>query len=895
MPLITGARLGAYEILGPLGAGGMGEVYRARDGRLHREVAIKVLPAAFAADPDRLLRFEQEARAAAALNHPNILAVHDLGQHEGAPFIVTELLEGMSLREVLQTGALPARKAIDYGVAIAQGLAAAHERGIVHRDIKPENVFLTADGRVKILDFGVAKLTQAEPMNAGMTVLPTTPAGGVGTVAGMVLGTIGYMSPEQVRGGIADPRSDIFSLGVVLHEMLSGQRPFGGDTAADVMSGILKDDPPELPLTQRSIPAALARIVSRCLEKSPSSRFQSARDLAFALDALTAPTGSAAAIVTGEALSTHRRVVSLTVAGTAALIAATLAAGAAWMLKPANAPDEGQIARLSIALSDGDRIFTPDTPSLDISADGKYVAYAAVHEGVPRLMLRTRDGVTSQALPGTDGAVSPFFSPDGKSIGFFARGRLRTIGIESSETKDLADAPTARGGWWAEDGVIYYAPGAGGGISKVHNNGGTPSSVTTLDRSKGEISHRWPQVLPGGKAMLLSVWTGPARDNRFVQVLRFDSGQRETIATGDSGRYSPSGHVLFARLDALMAMPFDLDRLASAGQVVRTVDTARIGSEGASFAVSNRGDLVNLPGDPHRTDTRIVWVDRSGRTEGVQVPAQDIANTVLSPDGRRAAFNVHGPTNEIAIVEFERGLLTMLTTNTNGSQAPVWSPDGRRIAYRGTRKGFRNVWVKAVDGTGDEQQLTRGENVQTPLSWSPDGNHLLYYDANPDAGFDLWVVSIADGKARPLVTSALTQSEAQWSPDGRWIAYSSDESGREEVYVVPFPVTGQRWRASTDGGSEPLWSHDGRELFYRGGRTVWAVDVGTSPAFSVGTPRALFADTFTPSPNGSTGYSVSKDGKRFLFAQPVQPDPPITQIQMVVNWFTELRRAAGAK
>jgi serine/threonine protein kinase len=893
MPIAAGSRLGAYEVLAPLGAGGMGEVYRARDSRLGRDVAIKVLPTAFAADPDRLARFEQEARAAASLNHPNILAVHDLGQHNGAPFIVTELLDGMSLREALNGGALPARKAIDYGVAVALGLAAAHDKGIVHRDMKPDNVFITADGRVKILDFGVAKLTQPEVAPSGMTVMPTTPGFGAApqTLSGMVVGTIGYMSPEQVRGGIADPRSDIFSLGVLLHEMLSGRRTFSGDTAADVMSGILREDPPDLS-AEHHIPPALARIVSRCLEKGPAARFQSARDLAFALEGLTASTSSAS-LASSETPPSRNRVVALPAAGLAAVILALLAAGAAWILKPQPATSSDEpIARLSIALPDGDQIFSPDTPSLDISTDGKYVAYAAVHHGIPTLMLRARDGVTSQALPGTDGAVSPFFSPDGKSVGFFARGRLRTIGIASSETKDLADALNARGGWWAEDGFIYYAPGNGDGIWKVHSNGGTPSAVTTLDRSKGEISHRWPQVLPGGKAMLMSAWTGPARDNRLIQVVRLGNGQRETVATGDSGRYSSSGHVLFSRLDALMAVPFDLDRLAPSGQAFKTVDTARVGGEGASFAVSDRGDLVNLPGDPHRMDTRIVWVDRSGHTEPVQVPVQDIANTVLSPDGRRAAFNVHGSTNEIGIVEFERGVVTLLTTNTNGSQAPVWSPDGQRVAYRGTRKGFRNVWVKSVDGTSEEQQLTHGEGVHTPTSWSPDGKNLLYYDATTtSSGWDLWVVSVADARAQPLVAAPLRQSAAQWSPDGHWIAYGSDESGRDEVYVLPFPLTGQRWRVSTDGGSEPAWSHDGRELFYRGGGKVWAVDVRTSPAFSVGSPRALFADTFTLSPNATTGYSVTK-GARFLFAQPIQPDPPITHIQMVVNWFSELRRAA---
>ncbi|HVG69396.1 MAG TPA: protein kinase [Vicinamibacterales bacterium] len=894
MPLTTGARLGAYEILGPLGAGGMGEVYRARDNRLQRVVAIKVLPAAFAGDPERLARFEQEARAAAGLNHPNILAVHDLGQHDGAPFIVTELLEGMSLREALQDGAVPARKAIDCGVAIAQGLAAAHERGIVHRDIKPENVFLTADGRVKILDFGVAKLTQAEPVHAGMTVAPTTPAGGMGTVAGMVLGTIGYMSPEQVRGGIADPRSDIFSLGVVLHELLSGQRPFGGDTAADVMSGILRADPPELPVAARHIPPALARIVGRCLEKSPAARFQSARDLAFALDALTSSSGPEPATSVMDPGGPRRRSISPTAALTGALIAGLLAAAAAWALKPAPSTD-APVTKLSLALPNGAVSANPEGPNLDISADGRNVVFTARIGGGTQLVLRALDRTTGQTLPGTDGAFSPFFSPDGKSIGFFARGLLRTIAIASLEIRDVAVAPSGRGGWWTDSGIIYYAPVNNTGIMKVPSGGGTPSAVTTLDRSKGEISHRWPQVLPGGKAMLLTVWTGPARDNKSIQVLRLDTGLRETVANGgDTGRYVRSGHVLFGRLDALMAVPFDVERLTTTGAAIRTGETVRIGQEGASYAVSDEGTLVHLPGDEHRLDARLVWVGRDGRVEPVSLPAQDIASPIVSPDGRRAAFNLHGATNEIAIADFERGTVTAFTSGTTGSQAPVWSPDGRRIAYRGTRKGFRNVWVKAVDGTSEEQQLTTGDHMQTPQSWSPDGKHLLYFDTDPVTGSDIWIVSVADKSAQPLVKAPLAQSDAAWSPDGRWIAYLSNEYGGPEIFVLPFPLTGQRWRISTSGGSEPAWSPDGRQLFYRNAGQIYAVDVRTSPTFNAGTPQTLFADTFVIAPNSRTGYSIST-GNRFLFAQPVRPDPPITQLPVVGNWFSELRRAAGAK
>ena len=408
------------------------------------------------------------------------------------------------------------------------------------------------------------------------------------------------------------------------------------------------------------------------------------------------------------------------------------------------------------------------------------------------------------------------------------------------------------------------------------------------------MSHRWPQVLAGSKAMLLTVWTGPARNNKTVQVVRFDTGARETIAVGDTGRYVRSGHVLFGQLNALMARPFDVESLTPTGTAFRTGVTIRIGQEGANYAVSDAGDLLHIPSDERRLDTRLVWVDRSGKVEPVSLPTQDIANTRLSPDGRLAAFNMHGATFEIGIFDFERGSLTPLTNNTTGSQAPVWSPDGRRIAFRGTRNGYRNVWIKSVDGTSDEQQLTRGERLQTPMSWSPDGKHLLYYETDPQRANDIWILSMADGTAEPLVSAPLSQADGNWSPDGKWIAYTSEESGGEEVYVLPFPLTGERWRVSTAGGADPLWSRDGRELFYRAGGKVMAVDVRTSPRFSAGAPRALFDDTFSVSPNFITGYSVAAD-RRFLFSQPVRPDPPTRAVQVVLNWFSELRRAAPEK
>jgi eukaryotic-like serine/threonine-protein kinase len=897
MPLHAGTRLGAYEVVSPLGAGGMGEVYRARDTRLQRDVAIKVLHGIVAADPERLARFEQEARATAALNHPNILAVYDLGQHDDAPFIVSELLEGQSLREVLAEGPLSPRKAIELGVMIAQGLAAAHEKGIVHRDLKPDNIFITADGRAKILDFGLAKLTQPEASVVGMTVMPTTPAFTAmpNTVAGVVLGTMGYMSPEQVRGGVADHRSDIFALGVVLHEMLSGRRAFHGESAADIMSGILKEDPPELPIEQRHIPPSLARIVNRCLEKNPAARFQSARDLAFALEALTSPSGSTAIVPVMPAAS-HDRAIPAIGAGALALVVAVVAAAATWFSMPRPTADAA-VARVAIALPGDDAFDEPDSPDFAITRDGRTVAYVALHDRRRTLFVRALDSAVAQPLAGTEGAGSPFFSPDGGSVAFFASGKLRAITVASAAMRTVADAPFPRGGWWGEDGFIYFAPVNNSGIVKVPAGGGSTTVVTTPDRGKGEISHRWPQLLPGDKALLLTVWTGPGRDNHRVAVVDLATHEQRTVVEGgESGQYVATGHIVYGRLEALMAIPFDVDRLTATGDAVRTGDSVWIGGEGAAFIASANGTLLHIPGDPHRLDTRVVWVDRGGHLDPVALPVQDLANARLAPDGRRAAFNVHGATDEIAVLDFERNTMSPLTSGTDGSQAPVWSPDGRRIVYRGTRGGFRNLFWRAADGSGAEMRLITTDHLQTPTSWSADGTRLLFNDTDSQAGGgDVRILTLADGTITTVVASPAVEEDGQWSPDQRWIAYVGQESGRSEVFVQPFPATGERWRISTAGGHEPLWSPDGRELFYRDFKRLMVVDVQTSGRFHASAPRALFDDVFVPNPNSVTGYSISADGRRFLFPQRLQPAPAPRALDVVLNWFTDLRRVTGAK
>jgi hypothetical protein len=901
MPLPAGLRLGSYEVVSLLGAGGMGEVYRARDARLQRDVAIKVLHGVVAGDPERLARFEQEARATAALNHPNILAVFDLGEHEGAPFIVSELLDGQSLRELLATGALPPRKAIEIGVQIAQGLAAAHEKGIVHRDLKPDNIFITADGRAKILDFGLAKLTQPEVEGAfSGSLMPTTPALGAlpNTVAGMVMGTMGYMAPEQVRGIAADHRSDIFALGVVLHEMLSGQRAFRGDTAADMMSAILREEPPELPVTQRNIPVPLARIVSRCLEKSPAARFQSARDLAFALEALT--TASTSAPVVAAAGGSRPRAVSLPVAAAAAVITAALGAALTWLALPNRAPADAIVARVAVPLAAEDALAPANQiGNLAIAPDGRVVAYVALHGRERMLVLRPLDAQSGQVLAGTEGASSPFFSPDGGSIGFFSTGKLRAVTISSSSIRAIADAANARGGWWGDDGMIYFAPGSNAGIVRVPADGGSPTAVTTLARDKGDISHRWPQLLPGGKTLLFTLWTGPGRDNHRAEIVDLASGQRRTLIQGAEGaRYVPSGYIVHERLDTMVAVPFDLAALQVTGPALRSGDTVSTGAaEGAEFAISPGGTLFHWAVDPHVHDTRAVWVDRKGTIEALPVPPQeDLANAAIAPDGRRAAFNIRGATDEIAIVDFERHTISKLTNGTDGSQAPVWSPDGRRIAYRGTRVGYRNLFWRDADGAGPEMRLTTSDHLQTPTSWSKDGKYLLFNDTDPKGGAgDLLALSVADGKVEPVANSEPLESGGAWSPDQRWIAYHAGVGGRPEVFVQPYPGNGQRWRVSTEGGREAVWSPDGHELFYRDGQHLMAVDVHTDGGFRAGAPHVLFDDVFAASPNGIAGYSVSPDGTRFLFAQRVQPEAAPRHLNLVFNWLAGLRRTAGVK
>ncbi|MGH9254272.1 MAG: protein kinase domain-containing protein, partial [Vicinamibacterales bacterium] len=884
MTLNTGTRLGAYEIVALLGAGGMGEVYRARDTRLDRTVAIKVLPADVASTPERRERFEREARTVAALNHPHICVLHDVGRHDGVDFLVMEYLDGETLQQRLQQkGPMSLEHALQVAVQIADALATAHRAGVVHRDLKPGNIMLlrrSGPPVAKLLDFGLAK--SGPPAAAGTaSMLPTTPA--ALTAQGTILGTFQYMAPEQVEGLDADARSDIFAFGAVLYEMVTGRKAFEARSHASLIAAILEHEPPALSKVRPEVPRQLEHVVGRCLAKASEERWQTAadlhRELQWVVESIAVDTPRAEADIEGRGVALVRRPVTLGVAALAVLFAATVAGTVAWLMPRTPTTVASRVARVTIALPAGEELDLA-FPAVAVSPAGTHIAYVATSEGRQQLHLRAIGSADSTVLAGTELATNPFFSPDGQWIGFFAQGKLKKVSVATGATQTLGDALYGVGGSWHPDGSIYFAATNSAGISKVSGDGGTPTEVTRLDRGRGEVSHRWPQVLPGGRAVMFTMWTGPGEDEAHVYLQRLDTGERVAVVQGGgTGRYVSSGHVVYARGDELFAVPFALESLQVSGQPVRLTDAVRGGGEGAHYAVSDAGELVFQPGNPLRYERRLVWVTRDGRVEPLTAPTRPYyANAVISPDGRFAAVDIEAGTIGIWIYDFSRATLTPLTTGSGSSQVPRWTADGKRIVYRGTRTGFRNLWWKTVDDATSEERLTTGANIDTPGSWSADGQWLVYNAGEGGTSADVWALpGGGDRNPRVVVQTSFTERFARLSPDGRWLAYTSDEPGRVEVFVQPFPGPGGRTQISTDGGTEPVWSSNGRELFYINGDRMMAVDVTTTPVFKAGTPRLLFEGRYIPSPNGVAAYDVSRDGQRFLRVQPLHPDPPTNQ------------------
>jgi Tol biopolymer transport system component len=903
---MIGTSLGSYRILEKLGEGGMGEVYRARDTRLERDVAIKILPAAYASDPNRRQRFEQEARTAGALNHANILAVYDVGETpDRAPFLVSELLDGQTLGERLREGALPVRTAVEVAVQIARGLEAAHARGIVHRDLKPENVFLTRDGRAKILDFGLAKLTWRAAAGGSGGSVPTIDPGL--TEPGQVLGTVGYMAPEQVRGIDADHRADLFAFGAVLYEMLSGRRAFHRETAAETMTAILKEDAPDAPLAARQTPPALERIVLRCLQKEPASRFQSAGDLAFALEGLSSTAdGSRVAEVARTGTSPRARrwtVAGLGLAGLAVLAAAT-------MLRPRADPPTA-VYRASIAPPDdleGQNLSVGPPPGrLALSPDGRYLAFMAGRFGEPStIWVRDLETDQSRSLAETEGAAYPFWSPDGASIGFFASdGRLKRMPRSGGPAVNVSDdlrAPTGQGGlaWgagasWGARGVIVFAVRFGGALRRVHESGGPVTPVTSLDTGSGEVLHGFPSFLPDGEHFLYAV-LGADAPAREVRIGSLDGRAPRKLMDGGSNAFAANGNVLFLEGRTLMAQPLDAERLELTGRPVPIAQEILDGDlRFGAFSVSRSGALVYQTG-LQVDDSQLVWRDRAGRPLGAIGDRADYRDLQLSPDGRFVSVSrsdASGTNADVWIFDVRRGVPTRFTTDPGAERQLVWSPDGARAIFNARRNGnFLALYEKAASGAGPESLVLQEDSNLWPESWSPDGRHLLYSRVAGNRS-DLRVLPLTGTRAESyaLVPGASRATGAQFSPDGRWVAYTSNEAGGNEIFVTPFPGPGRTARISEAGGAWPQWRDDGLEIYFVSpGPTaslldnrLMAVEVAArGEELEVGVARELMVAPVRLQGAG-VPYVAAPDGQRFLlntFAE----DPSNTEMRLVVNW-----------
>jgi Tol biopolymer transport system component/predicted Ser/Thr protein kinase len=885
MALTVGARLGPYEIQSAIGAGGMGEVYKARDTRLDRLVAIKVLPAHVASDPDLKQRFEREARTLAALSHPHICPMFDVGHQEGIDFLVMEYLEGETLATRLERGALALDQAIQYAIQIADALDKAHRKGIVHRDLKPGNVMLTRSG-VKLLDFGLAKQQPAGVVSgSSVAVTMASPLTG----QGMILGTLHYMAPEQVEGKDADARSDIFSFGAIVFEMTTGKRAFEGTSAASVMAKILEHDPPPMSTPQRITPPALDRVVRKCLAKDPEARWHSAHDLHDELRWIA----EAPSPVAGGSPATRRRGGERLAWGAALTVVTVIAAALGFRaLRPAPALAE---LRLEITAPP-----TTDPTSLAISPDGTWVAFAATVEGQSRLFLRSLSSGSTRTLPGTEGAQYLFWSPDSRSIGFLGENRLKRIDIDSGSVQALVNAPGMRGGAWNRDGVILFARSTGSSIHQVSaTTGGEGTPVLQLQLPK-QANHRFPQFLPDGRHFLYYVQGTP--EARGVYVGQLDGLETRRVLDADAAAVYSVGQLLFVQQGTLFAQAFDPVGLSLTGAPSPLAEHVTVDAANnlAALSASAVGPIVYRTGG-RAAERQFAWFDRSGK-EIERVGSPDTAaptDPSMSPDGRRLAlFRTSDGNRDIWLIDLARGVLTRFASDVAGDVSPIWSSDGTRVVFSSHRNrtdGVFDLYQRPTVGAGNEERLLTTGETMVATDWSSDGRFLLYRSLSRKTGWDIWALPVAgDGKHFPVVQTNFEERDAQFSPDGKWIAYQSIETGRVEIYVQSFPA-GARTQISTTGGAQVRWRRDGKELFYIAldGRLM-AVPVelpANGQTVEPGRPVALFETHIGGAVQGfnKQQYVVSSDGQRFLMN--VSPDEASTApITVLVNWTVGMKK-----
>jgi eukaryotic-like serine/threonine-protein kinase len=906
----NGSSIGPYRIVARIGAGGMGEVYQAQDTKLGREVALKILPDAFVHDPERRMRLEREARLLASLNHPNIATLHGLQEIGDRAILEMELVPGKTLAERLAQGPISAAEALPIFRQIAGALEAAHDRGIIHRDLKPANVKVMPDGRVKVLDFGVAKVFERERAVDDVTMSPSTETLG----GGSILGTAQYMSPEQARGMPLDRRTDIWSFGCVLYEALGGRPPFREATGTDTLAAILKEEPDWQPIEQA--PAAIQRLIKRCLRKDTQTRLRDIADARLEIEEVLSETASfrpAAA----RARAFSRR--ALTLAGAAVVGALALVSVATWYFTRATDTATAPGIRVAIPLVPGQRFATGPAPVLALSPDGSQLVYAAALAGTrTQLYARPLDRFEPAVIKGTDGATAPFFSPDGRWVGFHAADALQKVSLDGGTPLKIGDVASVASASWGEDDTILFATTAGDGIWRVPAGGGVPQQITKPDAAKGETQHTFPQFLPGGKTALITVTIA---GQAHPAVLSLDGNQWKTlsqIAIGGGARFVEPDHLVYAQSGGLVAVGFDAAKGELRGSPVPLLERVEAPAYGAAqFAIARNGSLVYVPGRTSRPARTLMMVDRDGRAQPVGGGRAPYAHPRLSPDGRWLAVTVEGESgSDVWVYDLQRGTRTRLTASgENGF--PVWTPDGSTVTYHAGSSDQWTLFSRASDASNRAEPLLTmdraarggaspmanllpgsvptlsGTNPQFPMSWSGDGKALAFTERKPSAERDIWVME-KGSEPSPFLVTPFDESAPAFAPDGRYLAYVSDESGRPEVYVQPYPGPGGRWLISTEGGTDPIWAAGGRELLYRSGDDIMAVAVQTAPAFTAGSPRRVLEARFEAS-EASRNFDVSRDGQRFVMVRSDESAAPL-QFHAVFNWLSELqRRGRGSR
>ena len=860
MPLAPGTRLGGYEVLGGLGAGGMGEVYRARDPVLQRDVAIKIVNPDVCHHADSMARLRREARALAALNHPHVATLHELAEFGGSCGLVMELVDGDTLAELLSRRRLSIDETFRLGAQIASALEAAHDRGLVHRDLKPANIKVTTDSSIKVLDFGLARTETESPDDAMASTLMTSP--------GAVVGTAAYMSPEQARGANVDRRTDLWAFGCVLYEMVCGRRPFDGPSHSDVVVAVLDKEPDWSALPPQT-PAALRRLIRRCLQKDVRRRLRDAGDARLELeDALEPSSVSAPAFPRRGAGPWRIAMAGVLIAG------AALGAAAALIWRPAPAINRSEI-RFSMNLPDDERLAHSELGALAMSPDGRSIVYVASRGNTTQLLMRRLDAATSTPLPGTVAAISPFFSPEGGWIAFFADGKLKKVPVRGGSVVTIADAADGLGGSWGNDGTIVFAAATGSALQRVSAEGGAVSRASTLDVSRGEFSHRWPEFLPDGDTVLFTVGTVGEWDAAEIAAQSLRSGKRTSILKGGTNpRFLASGHLAYAHDGAIWATAFDANRLTVSGSPTRVLEGVATSADGAAqFAVSPSGTTVYHPNVP-LSSRRLVVVDDRAQTP-LAAPPHAYVTARVSPDGRRVLLGVSDEAEHVWSYDLNTGTLTQLTFE-KANRSPIWSPDGQRVTFASNRNGALNLFTAPASADGPAERLTTADSLQLPGSWSADGEVLAFMEQNPTTGRDVWLMR-RNGERTAFANTTADESAARFSPDGRWIAYVSTESGPPHVYVRAANGATAARKLSVSSGSEPVWRPDGTAVYFRSeGKLLVAPLNG-------GATRVAFEGAFEPGTFDAAGYDVIGEN-RFVMIISASASSEPSELRIVLNW-----------